>query len=138
MTSKDSYHLEEQVGFLLRSANQRHLEVFTAMMPDVTSTQFAVLAKLRERGTLSQNHLGRLVRMDAATIKGVVDRLKKKQFVGSTPSKTDMRRLEIYLTSEGREFTDQAMATAVAISEKTTANLTRREVARLIALLEKL
>lgn len=134
----NSYRLETQIGFLLRSATQRHLEVFSAMMPDVTSTQFAVLAKLNERGTLSQNHLGRLVRMDAATIKGVVDRLKKKGFVESAPSKTDMRMLEISLTDEGLTFTQQATDQAIAISEKTTANLTKREVGRLVSLLEKL
>ena len=45
------------------------------VIPEVTTTQFAALAKLAEQGPLSQNQLGRATAMDAATIKGVVGRL---------------------------------------------------------------
>lgn len=133
-----TYRLEDQIGFKLRLANQRHLEVFTRMMPDITPTQFAVLAKLAEVGTLSQNHLGRLVGMDAATTKGVVDRLRKKGLATSAPSQTDMRRLEISLTEAGRALTIRAMQTGTEISAVTAQNLTPRELERLLALLDKL
>lgn len=132
------YRLEDQIGFKLRLANQRHLEVFNSYMPDITPTQFAVLAKLRDELRLSQNHLGRLVGMDAATTKGVVDRLRKKGLVQSTPSETDMRRLEISLTEAGQAFAARSIAIAHGISAQTTSNLTPREVERLLALLDKL
>lgn len=132
------YRLEEQIGFKLRLANQKHLEVFARLMPDVTPTQFAVMAKLRDEGTISQNHLGRLVGMDAATTKGVVDRLRKKGLLQSKPSQTDMRRLEISLTEEGRAFADEAVVTARDISKQTVGGLTQREVERLLDLLDKL
>lgn len=132
------YSLEDQIGFKLRLANQRHLEIFNRRMPDITPTQFAVLAKLRDEVRISQNQLGRLVGMDAATTKGVVDRLRKKGFVQSTPSETDMRRLEISLTDAGHEFAAQAVATAHEISAETVGNLTPREVERLLSLLDKL
>lgn len=132
------YRLEEQIGFKLRLANQKHLEVFARLMPDVTPTQFAVMAKLRDEGTISQNHLGRLVGMDAATTKGVVDRLRKKGLLQSTPSQTDMRRLEISLTEEGQAFAEEAVVTAREISRQTVGNLTPREVERLLGLLDKL
>ena len=132
------YRLEDQIGFKLRLANQKHLEVFARLMPDITPTQFAVMAKLRDEGTISQNHLGRLVGMDAATTKGVVDRLRKKGLLESTPSRIDMRRLEISLTAEGRAFADRAVSTAHAISGETVSNLTQREVERLLDLLDKL
>lgn len=133
-----TYRLEDQIGFKLRLANQKHLEVFTRMMPDITPTQFAVLARLAEVGTLSQNHLGRLVGMDAATTKGVVDRLRKKGLATSAPSTTDMRRLEISLTDAGRAYAARAMQTAAEISAATARNLTPRELERLLALLDKL
>lgn len=132
------YSLEDQIGFKLRLANQRHLEIFNRRMPDITPTQFAVLAKLRDEVRISQNQLGRLVGMDAATTKGVVDRLRKKGFVQSTPSETDMRRLDISLTDAGHEFAAQAVATAHEISAETVGNLTPREVERLLSLLDKL
>ena len=67
LTLTADYALEQQIGFKLRLANQRHLEIFNRRMPDITPTQFAVLAKLRDEARISQNHLGRLVGMDAAT-----------------------------------------------------------------------
>lgn len=138
MDSQLTYRLEDQIGFKLRLANQKHLEVFARMMPDITPTQFAVLAKLAEVGTLSQNHLGRMVGMDAATTKGVVDRLRKKGLASSAPSRTDMRRLEISLTDAGRAYAARAMQTAAEISAATASNLTPRELERLLALLDKL
>jgi len=135
---RPTYRLEEQIGFKLRLANQKHLEVFARMMPDVTPTQFAVLAKLLDEDTISQNQLGRLVGMDAATTKGVVDRLRAKGLVRRTKSTSDMRRLDISLTSEGRAFAERAVATAAEISAATAQNLTRRELERLLDLLDKL
>jgi MarR family transcriptional regulator, lower aerobic nicotinate degradation pathway regulator len=137
-TQTAPYQLEDQVGFKLRLANQRHLEIFNRRMPDITPTQFAVLAKLRDEIKISQNQLGRLVGMDAATTKGVVDRLRKKGLVQSSPSATDMRRLEISLTDAGVAFATDAVETALDISAETVGNLTPREVERLLTLLDKL
>src|SRR6476661_5031219 len=67
--SEDRYVLDDQVGFLMRIAMQRHTSIFTSrMLEGLTQTQFAALAKLYEVGPCSQNHLGRLIYLDAATI----------------------------------------------------------------------
>ncbi|KMK67280.1 MarR family winged helix-turn-helix transcriptional regulator [Puniceibacterium sp. IMCC21224] len=137
-TDTAPYRLDEQIGFKLRLANQKHLEIFARRMPEVTPTQFAVLSKLRDLESLSQNHLGRLVGMDAATTKGVVDRLRVKGLVISRPSSTDMRRLDISLTEAGLAFAGQAISTAQEISAETSTNLTARELSRLLSLLDKL
>lgn len=133
-----TYRLEDQIGFKLRLANQKHLELFARMMPDVTPTQFAILARLRETGPISQNDLGRRVGLDAATTKGVIDRLRAKGLVESRKSPTDMRRLVISLTNQGRDFAENAIGTASEISRATATNLTPRELERLLALLDKL
>ena len=77
MTDAKAYRLDDQIGYVLRRVTQRHLAIFAAAIPEVTTTQFAVLARLAEIGPQSQNHLGRETAMDAATIKGVVDRLAR-------------------------------------------------------------
>jgi len=70
--------------FLLRVAMQRHTSIFMSRMIEaLTQTQFAALSKLYEVGPCSQNHLGRLIYLDAATIKGVVDRLVTRGFVSA-------------------------------------------------------
>ena len=77
-TALGGYRLEDQVGFYLRRAGQRHAAIFAEYMTDdLTPTQWAALVKLAEFVSLSQNLLGRETAMDAATIKGVVDRLTR-------------------------------------------------------------
>ena len=86
------YMLDAQIGFLMRVAMQRHTAIFmSAMIEELTQTQFAVMAKLHEVGPCSQNHLGRLVYLDAATIKGVVDRLGLRGFVSTGSDPKDRR-----------------------------------------------
>jgi DNA-binding MarR family transcriptional regulator len=101
MTISKSYRLDDQIGYILRRVTQRHLAIFAAAIPEVTTTQFAVLARLAEVGPLSQNHLGRETAMDAATIKGVVDRLTKLGYVSTTADPDDRRRLTVNLTDTG-------------------------------------
>lgn len=134
----NSYVLEDQIGFLLRLANQRHLEIFAAALSDVTPTQFATLVKLHQLGVMSQNHLGRLVAMDAATTNGVVTRLRKKGFVQTQASTSDLRRLDVSLTAEGETFVTATLPTAFEVSAKTTSALTARETTQLLTLLAKL
>jgi DNA-binding MarR family transcriptional regulator len=132
----DDYVLDEQVGFLMRVAMQRHTAIFTARMVEgLTQTQFAALAKLYEVGPCSQNHLGRLIYLDAATIKGVVDRLSTRGFVTAVQDPNDRRRLAVALTPRGREVTAAARAVAAEITTATLASLSddeRRVVARLL------
>ena len=130
------YLLDEQVGFLMRVAMQRHTAIFTArMIEGLTQTQFAALAKLYEVGPCSQNHLGRLIYLDAATIKGVVDRLGARGFVTALADPKDRRRRAVALTARGKEVTGAAIAVAGQITAATLAPLTadeQREVARLL------
>ncbi len=133
------YLLDEQVGFLMRVAIQRHTAIFTSRMVDVlTQTEFAALAKLYEVGPCSQNHLGRLIYLDAATIKGVVDRLSARGFVTVLNDPTDRRRRAVTLTERGREVTEEAMKVAAEITAATLAPLTAEEQRMVTKLLRKL
>ena len=133
-----SYQLEAQIGYKLRLANQRHLEIFSRLITDFTPTQFSVLVRLNDVGAVSQNQLGRLVGMDAATTKGVVNRLVDKGLVKTRPDGADLRRLVISLTDQGVAALAKTVPMAHRITTETTAKLTRREAARLCALLDKL
>ena len=136
--SEQPYRLEDQVGFLLRRANQRHLAVFAAVIPEVTTTQLAALAKLAELGPMSQNQLGRATAMDAATIKGVVGRLVTRRLVVTVPSEEDRRRLIVDLTPEGRELFASLRARGREATERTLSPLSPAERERLIAMLRRL
>lgn len=134
-----AYVLDEQVGFILRQAAQRHAVIFAARMDsELTATQWAALSKLYEVGPTSQNHLGRLTAMDVATIKGVVDRLLKRGFVAAMPDKDDARRRLLVVTDEGRAFAEAHFATAHAITAETLAPLSADEQAAFLAYLKRL
>ena len=54
----DGYRLEDQVGHLMRRAQQRHLAVFAGVIPELTTTQFAALARLAEQGRCRRTSSG--------------------------------------------------------------------------------
>jgi MarR family transcriptional regulator, lower aerobic nicotinate degradation pathway regulator len=108
------------------------------MVESLTQTQFAALAKLHDVGPCSQNHLGRLIYLDAATIKGVVDRLGARGLVTALNDPNDRRRRAVTLTERGRQATEAAMAVAADISAETLAPLSADERRTMEKLLKKL
>lgn len=132
------YRLQDQIGFILRKAHQRHVAIFASHIADLTPPQFAALAKLRDMGETSQNQLGMLIAMDAATVKGVIDRLAARGLVQLSKHEVDKRRLQVRLTDEGRRAVDDLVPLARQITEETMAPLTEKDAATLVSLLAKI
>ncbi len=138
MPRKSTYVLDDQIGYVLRRVTQRHLVIFSETIPDITTTQFAVLARLAQMGPLSQNLLGRETAMDAATIKGVVDRLAKQGLLVTAADPVDRRRLTVTLTGEGHALFAKYREAAVAVSAQTLGPLSQTERSTLLALLARM
>jgi DNA-binding MarR family transcriptional regulator len=134
------YHVEQQVGFLLRRANQRHTAIFADGMAeaDLTPTQFTALVKVVELGQVTQNHLGRLAAMDPATIQGVVRRLIDRGLVARTDDPMDRRTIVLAPTAAGVVLAGRAVAGARRITEATLDPLDAEERAALLSLLHKI
>jgi DNA-binding MarR family transcriptional regulator len=138
-TNELAYKLEDQIGFMLRVASQRHAAIFQKHVGEkLTPTQFTALIRLAEAGKTSQNHLGRLAAMDVATIKGVVDRLKTKGLVSSEPDKVDKRRSVISLSAQGAALISELTQAGTQITAQTLASLTPKEQKTLLNLLGKI
>ena len=138
-SSEVAYRLDDQVGFILRLVQQRHAAIFAgAFGEDLTAMQWAALARLADLGECSQNHLGRLVAMDVATIKGVVERLGRRGYVESRPDAGDRRRLILSLTEAGAKAYRACEATALEVTEATLAPLSGLERRTLLDLMEKI
>lgn len=137
MTGKP-YVLDDQIGYLLRRVTQRHLAIFAQIISEVTTTQLAVLARLHDLGPQSQNALGRETAMDAATIKGVVDRLARQGLVATMPDAEDRRRLTVSLTDAGRTLFQGLTERALQVSARTLDPLSPEEAAQLAAFLSRL
>ncbi|MCP4184423.1 MAG: MarR family transcriptional regulator [Hyphomicrobiales bacterium] len=136
---ESDYVLEEQIGYVLRIASQKHASIFQKHSIDgLTPTQFSALMRIAEIGECSQNRLGRLTSMDVATIKGVVDRLKKKGLLGLESDPNDKRRTIIKLTEASKNMIKNLHEAGRRISEETLEPLSPAEQATLLGLLKKI
>lgn len=134
------YVLDEQVGFLLRKAYQRHMTIFArSTIGGLTPTQFSTLFRLfAEPGPISQNALGRLVAMDAATTKGVISRLENQGLLTTQKDPNDKRRYLLQSTEKGRALIRDAIPVVKGITEATLEPLTKAERETFLRLLAKL
>ncbi len=137
---RSDYVLDEQVGFLMRRAQQRHLSLFQQIMGSggPTPTQFAALSKLAGGEEISQNHLGRMTAMDPATIKGVIARLAERGLVERLSDPNDQRRILIRLSEAGRATMPELFEKAKAITAATLEPLSPEESRQLLAFLGRL
>ena len=135
-----SYRLEDQVGYWLRRAYQRHMAIFAGIMSnlDLTSMQFAALVKLRELKAVSQTELGRLTGMDRATISGVVARLKRRDLVLYRPDALDKRSRIIALTPAGEGLLAEAMQRIDRVTDETLEPVGPADRESLRAILQKM
>ena len=134
------YTLEAQVGFLLRCAHQQRDRGVQRRHGrfSVTPTQFAALAKIDDMGSVSQNQLGRLTRMDPATISGVVSRLFARGYVGQATDLKDARLVVLTLTPAGQSAVAAMKRVAAEVSKRTLEPLTTGEANALIKALTKI
>ncbi|MDR7221296.1 MarR family transcriptional regulator [Aminobacter aminovorans] len=137
-TAEGTYQVQGQIGFVLRKANQRHVAIFATHIADLTPPQFAALAKLRDVGETSQNQLGGLIAMDAATVKGVIDRLAARGLVQLAKHEVDKRRLMVKLTDEGHRLIVELLPRARTITEETLSPLSAKDAETLLQLLTKI
>jgi DNA-binding MarR family transcriptional regulator len=136
----DGYSVDQQVGFLLRRAHQRHASIFLDGMAQVelTPTQFTALVKTVETGRITQNHLGRLAAMDPATIQGVVRRLVERGLLLRTQDPADRRTVVLEPTETGLALVRSAVASARGVTAATLAPLDPEERRQFLLLLRKM
>lgn len=133
------YVLDQQVGYLLRLANQRHSSLFQEIVPfGLTPTQFAALVKLAELGSCSQNELGRRTAMDVATIKGVVERLNKKGLVEIDTDPNDKRRAILSIPADRVNIIPDLYEAGTRISSVTLSPLSAAEQETFVRMLKRL
>ncbi len=140
MAAKEGSILERQAGHLRRRAHQRHSAIFQEKIGDaqLTPLQFAALVKLRDLTEVSQNHLGRLTAMDAATMQGVIKRLASRNLIKRRPDPDDRRRLIVSLSSEGYELVNTLVSSGSDITAQTLEPLCPAERKQFLDLLTKL
>lgn len=137
-TLNRDYILDQQIGYLLRKAYQRNSLIFNDLIPDLTTTQFAVMCRLGDVGPMSQNLLGRSVAIDGATAKGVVDRLVSRGLLRTDPDPDDRRRYVVSLTGSGEELLRASLAPAAEVSRTMLSVLRPAERRAFLKMLERM
>jgi MarR family transcriptional regulator, lower aerobic nicotinate degradation pathway regulator len=133
------YIAQKQVGFLLRTANQRHTAIFTSrIVGSLTQTQFAALVVLYFEKPLPHNDLGEIICLDAATVKGVLDRLRGRGLIRTWTTRGDRRSRTVTITAKGRQLIEKAIPRAQEITRETLKPLSPSEQSLLISFLERL
>lgn len=135
-----SYNLEDQIGYLLRKAYQRHLVIFQQHIGDsqLTAVQFSVLYTVNLFEKCSQKELVEHTAIDQATIRGIVERLIKRDLLSQYQDQQDKRKVKISITNEGRKVLADTLENAKSISEKTLEPLNPAEALALLHTLKKI
>lgn len=132
------YVLDENLGFLLRRAQQLNSTLFNRSNASALSnTQFAALHRLVENRSLSQNELGRRVHADGATIRGIVSRLERRDAIRVRLSEADRRQLVIVATEAGENLYRAAVEASEQTSERMLEPLSPAERLLLLELLAR-
>ncbi len=139
-SARPPYVLEKQVGHLLRRGHQRASAIFAELIGEdhLTPRQYAVLVKVHDLGSVTQNRLGRLTAMDRATIKGVVERLRQRDLIAREPDPANRRRIVWRLTAAGEAMVARTVPRGRRISERTLEPLSPEERWVFLSLLERL
>jgi len=124
-------------GFLLSHLGRTaHAWIAEALEPlGLIPREAGALLVLREHGELSQQRLGELLDMDPNYLVFVVKKLEDEGLVVRTRDLRDRRRRLITITPAGRERRAAADAAVTEVEERLMRGLTKRDTARLRALL---
>lgn len=135
-----AFSVDDQIGFILRLAHQRaNATLATKLMHlDLTPAQASVLARLRERGPVSQNLLGRLVAMEPANIRDVVLRLKHRRLITQSRDRNDRRLILLQLTSAGEAMAEKLIPISMKSVQEVLAPLNAGERDTLRGLLRRI
>jgi DNA-binding MarR family transcriptional regulator len=134
------YEVSEQIGHLLRKAYQRHLFIFGRSIddPQLTAVQSAVLSASRKLGPSSMSDLGKATAIDAAMVRGIIERLRARDLIELRTNRDDRRKVIVQLTQAGEELVEGVTPVARRISELTMSDLNDAERVAVLYLLRKL
>ncbi len=125
--------IEECFIFLLSKANQRVQALTKERLAGfgVTPTQYALLRVLWETDGLSGAELGQRLKLDAATVTGLLDRLETAGFLERQPHPEDRRVNLVFLSKKGRSLRKPLMDEVHRISAEVEARFSAKDMRRL-------
>jgi MarR family transcriptional regulator, temperature-dependent positive regulator of motility len=136
--SAPAFDLLSAPGHLIRRAQQRHQAWWARFVgPEITSVQFAVLAKLAAAPGCDQNGLAGALSIDTSTLAEVCLRLASRGLIERRRAAHDARRYHLFLTDLGRAVLEHHIPAVDAVGEALLEPLSQDERETLMSLLRR-
>ena len=100
---------------------------FQAKGFNVTPEQWGVLNRLWENEGMHQSALAQRAAKDRHNITRILNLLEKNGFIFRTPDGEDKRRLNVYLTEEGKALKQKLIPIVIGFLQKCFEGLTKRK-----------
>jgi DNA-binding MarR family transcriptional regulator len=129
-----------RVGFLLNKGAQRVREVYEEVLRPMhlTGRHVGVLLIVQEKGSITQQEIGKCAHIDRTTMVDLVDDLEKAGLVERKEHPTDRRSHSIFLTRKCRESLSSIEKLCQQAEDQFLDCLTDKERKDLIQILRKL
>ncbi len=101
---------------------------FQAKGFNITPEQWGVLNRLWEKEGMHQSALAQRAAKDRHNITWILNLLEKNGFIFRTPDGEDKRRLNVYLTQEGKALKQKLIPIVIGFLQKCFEGLTQEEV----------
>ena len=101
---------------------------FQAKGFNITPEQWGVLNRLWENEGMHQSALAQRAAKDRHNITRILNLLEKNGFIFRTPDGEDNRRLNVYLTEEGKALKQKLIPIVIGFLQKCFEGLTQEEV----------
>ncbi len=101
---------------------------FKAKGFNITPEQWGVLNRLWENEGIHQSALAERAAKDRHNITRILNLLEKNGFISRTPDGEDKRRLNVYLTKEGKALKQKLVPIAIGYLQKCFKGLSQKEI----------
>jgi DNA-binding MarR family transcriptional regulator len=129
MSESDYLDPEETIGFLLWDANRAMCREFSDRIAQhgVTLGLWPFLRALWDDDGLTQRELSEKVRMKGPTTVAALNKLEDKGLVRREGNKNDARKINVFLTPEGRKVFRRVMPDVEAVNKQMLNQLSTAE-----------
>lgn len=127
----------QSIGYLVRYGYRSFAKAISVELQpyEVPSGQWSVLRVLWEEDGLSQVELANRMRVEKASLTGVLDAMEKRDLILRKRNTQDRRKVNILLTNRARGLKDKLLPFIGKITRKATRGMTASDVDTLRRLL---
>jgi DNA-binding MarR family transcriptional regulator len=128
---------EQSIGYLFRYGYRAFARAISIELQpfEISSGQWSVLRVLWETEGLSQVELAENMRVEKASLTGMLEVMEKRGLISRTRNTEDRRKVNIHLTPRARALKERLLPYRAKINRKATRGMTPEEVETLLRLL---